>query len=53
MPLSASAYDQARQAAFDEFIANLREEADIVIHDYWVERVPTSPNLQDLQAPPQ
>ena len=53
IPLSASAYDQARQIAFDEFIANLREESDIVIHDYWLERVPTSPNLQDLQQPQQ
>ena len=50
VPMSPGAYDQARQAAFDEFMANLREEADIVIHDYWVERVPTSPNLQDLQG---
>jgi len=50
LPLTASAYQQARQAAFDEFLTKLREEADIVIHDYWVERVPTSPNLQDLQG---
>jgi len=53
IPLSASAYDQARQTAFEEFLANLREESDIVIHDYWLERVPTSPSLQDLQQPPQ
>ena len=53
IPLSASAYDQARQTAFDDFIANLREESDIVIHDIWIERVPTSPNLQDLQQPQQ
>lgn len=50
LPLTASAYQQARQAAFDEFLTKLREESDIVIHDYWVERVPTSPNLQDLQG---
>ncbi len=49
LPLSASAYQQARQAAFDEFIATLREESEVTIHDYWVERVPTSPNLQELQ----
>ena len=53
IPLSASAYDQARQSAFDEFLATLRDEADIVIYDYWMERVPTSPNLQDLQGQPQ
>jgi parvulin-like peptidyl-prolyl isomerase len=49
LPLSANAYQQARQAAFNEFLANLREESDIVIHEYWTERVPTSPNLQELQ----
>jgi len=49
VPRSASALDQARQAEFEDFIDQLREEADITIHDYWVERVPTSPNLQELQ----
>lgn len=49
VPLSASARDQARQTEFDNFIAQQREEADITIYDYWVERVPTSPNLQELQ----
>jgi peptidyl-prolyl cis-trans isomerase D len=49
LPLTASAYQQARQTAFDEFLAKLREESDIVTHDYWVERVPTSPNLDELQ----
>jgi peptidyl-prolyl cis-trans isomerase D len=49
VPLSASAYQQARQTAFDEFLANLREESDVTIYDYWVERVPTSPNLDELQ----
>ena len=53
IPLSANAYDQARRAAFDDFIAKLREESDITIYDFWVDRVPTSPNLQDLQAPQQ
>ena len=50
LPLSASAYQQARQTAFDDFIATLREESDVVIHDIWMERVPTSPGLQDLQG---
>ena len=49
VPLSASALNQARQTAFDDFIANLREESDITIYDYWVDRVPLSPNLQELQ----
>jgi peptidyl-prolyl cis-trans isomerase D len=49
VPMSESAYEQARQAEFNDFLAQLREEADITIADSWVERVPTSPNLQDLQ----
>ena len=49
LPLSTNAYQQARQTAFDEFLTKLREESDIVIQDYWMERVPTSPNLQELQ----
>jgi parvulin-like peptidyl-prolyl isomerase len=49
VPLDATAYEQARQAEFEDYIAQLREEADITIYDYWVERVPLSPNLQELQ----
>jgi parvulin-like peptidyl-prolyl isomerase len=49
VPLTASGYQQVRQSAFDEFLAKLREESEITIHDYWVERVPTSPNLAELQ----
>lgn len=49
VPMSASAYDQAKQTEFNDFIAKLREEADVTITDNWVERVPTSPNLDELQ----
>jgi peptidyl-prolyl cis-trans isomerase D len=49
VPLTTSAYQQARQTAFDDFLANLRDESDVTIYDYWMERVPTSPNLQELQ----
>ena len=49
VPLTSSGYQQARQTAFDDFMKKLREESDVTIHDYWVERVPTSPNLDELQ----
>jgi parvulin-like peptidyl-prolyl isomerase len=49
LPLDSFAYEQARQSEFEDYIAQLREEADITIYDYWVERVPLSPNLQELQ----
>jgi hypothetical protein len=49
LPLDSFAYEQARQSEFEDYVAQLREEADITIYDYWVERVPLSPNLQELQ----
>ena len=49
LPLDSFDYEQARQAEFDDFVAKLREEADVMIYDYWVDRVPLSPNLQELQ----
>ncbi len=47
-PLTAYRYDQVRQTAFEEFLTKLREESEVVIHDYWTERVPTTPGLEDL-----
>jgi len=51
LPLTASEYQQARQTAFDNFLKNLRDESDVTIYDYWVERVPTTPSLDELQQP--
>jgi parvulin-like peptidyl-prolyl isomerase len=51
LPLTASEYQQARQTAFDDFLQNLRDESDVTIYDYWVERVPTTPSLDELQQP--
>jgi peptidyl-prolyl cis-trans isomerase D len=50
LPMTASEYEQARQAAFDEFMTNLREQSDVTIYDYWTERVPTEPGLDALQG---
>lgn len=49
VPRNADALQQARQTAFDDFVSKLREEADVTTYDYWMDRVPTSPNLQELQ----
>ena len=49
-PATASEYRQARDAAFDEFLTNLREESEVTIYDYWTERVPTEPGLEALQG---
>jgi len=49
VPRSADALNQARQTAFSDFVSQLRDEADISTYDYWQDRVPTSPNLQELQ----
>ncbi|GAB4420727.1 MAG: peptidylprolyl isomerase [Anaerolineales bacterium] len=48
VPMTSSQWEVARQQAFQEFLAKLREEADIEINDNWVAVVPTTPGLQDL-----
>lgn len=55
VPISANAYEQARQAAFNVFLTGLREGAVLITYDeFWLERVPTSPSLGDLgQGQPQ
>ena len=50
LPMTSSEYEQARQAAFDEFLTNLRDESEITIFDYWTERVPTTPGLEAIQG---
>lgn len=50
LPLTSSQYTQARQIAFDEFLAKLREEAEVTIYDYWTERTPSTPGLEALQG---
>jgi len=45
LPLTADGYAQARETAFDDFLAKLREEAEVTIHEYWTERVPIVPTL--------
>ena len=54
VPMTASQYEQARQAAFDDFLTKLRDESDVITYDdLWQANVPTSPSLQDLQQPQQ
>jgi peptidyl-prolyl cis-trans isomerase D len=50
LPMTSSEYDQARLAAFEDFLANLREESEVTIYDYWTERVPTTPGMESLQG---
>src|SRR5688572_1527977 len=42
-PLDATQYEESRQTAFTEWLAKVREEADITINEVWKERVPTAP----------
>ncbi len=50
LPLTDSQYEQARETAFDDFLTKLREEAEVTIYDYWVDRIPTTPGLEALQG---
>jgi parvulin-like peptidyl-prolyl isomerase len=43
IPLNATQYEEKRQTAFTEWLANTREEADITISETWQERVPPAP----------
>jgi len=44
-PFSADEYQSLREQKFQEWLDSLREEVEITIHDYWVDRVPTEPDL--------
>ena len=48
IPMTSSQWETARQQAFTEFLATLRDESDVVITEGWEAKVPTTPNLQDL-----
>ncbi|NOY98309.1 MAG: hypothetical protein GXP40_03760 [Chloroflexi bacterium] len=45
-PLSADEYQKARDTAFQEWLAQVREEANIEIYDIWMDRIPSDPDLQ-------
>jgi peptidyl-prolyl cis-trans isomerase D len=49
LPLTDSEYTQARKTAFDDYLAQLRDNADVKTYDYWKERTPSTPSLSDLQ----
>jgi len=53
IPMTSSQWETERQQAFDDFLAKLRDEADIVMTDGWEAKVPSTPNLQDLFGPAQ
>jgi peptidyl-prolyl cis-trans isomerase D len=48
VPMTPNAYEQARQAAFSEFLSGLRETSEVKIYEYWTERIPTTPDLGTL-----
>jgi len=43
--LDAEAYENARQAAFQEWLAEARTTYNVVVHDSWRAIVPTDPAL--------
>ncbi len=46
LPMAADGYAQARETAFNDFLTKSREDAEVTIHEYWTERVPTTPGLE-------
>ena len=49
-PLSAQEYERARQVDFEEWVSRQRLDADVVLPDYWADRVPTDPALPNLPS---
>jgi len=50
-PLTADQFEQAKQTAFDNWLADLRAKADedelVETFDIWIERVPLDPSLEE------
>jgi peptidyl-prolyl cis-trans isomerase D len=44
-PLDTEGYRQAREAVFRSWLQDLRLETEVIIFDYWLERIPTDPDL--------
>lgn len=52
--ISAETFEQKKQTFFDEWLTAARAEAEeaglLQIFDIWMKHIPTTPNLEDLQA---
>jgi parvulin-like peptidyl-prolyl isomerase len=53
-PLTADQFEQSKQTAFDEWLAEMRlqaeEDGTLIINEAWAQRVPLDPALADLLA---
>ena len=47
-PMTAEEFDQAKQAAFEEWLADLRLKTDIVYVEGWEQYVPSDPDLYEV-----
>lgn len=49
--LSESEYESAREAAYQAWLVTYQAEAtDMIIHDYWISRIPDEPTLEGYYA---
>ncbi|MBU4225567.1 MAG: peptidyl-prolyl cis-trans isomerase, partial [Chloroflexi bacterium] len=49
-PLTEAEYQQMRDAKFQEWLAEARQATTVKIYDYYLERIPTDPKLEDELA---
>jgi parvulin-like peptidyl-prolyl isomerase len=49
VPLSADAFEQARQAAFSTWLTEARTKYNVVVDDRWRSLVPTDPDVTITQ----
>jgi len=48
LPVSASQLQQNREIAFAEWLASIKEEAEIVNYETWMEQIPPMPDFQPI-----
>ena len=53
LPLTDSQYEQNRQTAFSDWLTKVRDGADVITHDIWMDRVPSDPQALNTPAPAQ
>ena len=46
-PLTADEYKTKTDKVFSDWVASLRDSADLTVHDYYKDRIPANPTLQD------
>ena len=47
-PLTAEEYKTQTDQFFSDWVAEIRSNSDLIIYDYYMDRIPLDPSLQDF-----